>query len=117
MLTSAHFVDWGRARPVIKGPDGQYDSRSQSTIVCFFFNCLCYSADDYVTLLMMIVRTKLVKRLLMVPDNSMSCGWFKVYFICCIYNVWTQRCSKVICVISELIIESCRRDIRECFAS
>jgi len=32
MLTSAHFVDWGRARPVIKGPDGQYDSRSQSTI-------------------------------------------------------------------------------------
>jgi len=32
MLTSARFVDWGRARPVVKGPDGQYDSRSQSTI-------------------------------------------------------------------------------------
>jgi len=32
MLTSARFVDWGLARPVAVGPNGQYDSRTQSTL-------------------------------------------------------------------------------------
>ena len=48
MLTSAHFVDWGLARPAAMGPHGQLDSRTQAILVGFFFvvTVYVYSADN-----------------------------------------------------------------------